>query len=166
MPTYSPSSSEYKFEKKTGLKLGPKLRNGNGKIYGLKKYPKRLVKIDESLDLDDRRLLMKVIKYIKKVESKAVVTIYEHGVLAGGAHYYVMDKLRGLKDKWNKGDQLASYLYGGIVPVDESPQLKAFIKHARKLLDKYGYGDIHGGNIMLDADGNYKFVDLESFTYV
>lgn len=166
MPSYSPSSSEYKFEKKTGMKLGPKLRNGNGKIYGLKKYPKRLVKIDESLELDDRRKLMKIIKYIKKIKSKAVVNIYEYGVLAGGAHYYVMDKLTGLKDKWNRGDQLSSYLYGGPVPATESPQLKAFVKRARKLLAEYGYGDIHGGNIMLDGDGEYKFVDLESFTYV
>lgn len=166
MPTYSQSSFEYKFEKKTGLKLGSRLKNGNGKIYGLKKYPKRLVKIDETLDLDDRRFLMKVIRHIKKTKSKAVVNIYEYGVLAGGAHYYVMDKLKGLKDKWNRGDQLSSYLYGDPVPADESPQLKLFVKRARKLLDEYGYGDIHGGNIMLDADGEYKFVDLESFTYV
>ncbi|NJO03868.1 MAG: hypothetical protein HC880_21305 [Bacteroidia bacterium] len=148
------------------MKLGPKLKNGNGKIYGLKKYPKRLVKIDETLDLDDRRFLMKVIRYIKKNKNKAVVNLYEHGVLAGGAHYYVMDKLSPLKDKWNRGDRLASYLYGGTIPPTETPQLVSFVKEARKLLDKYEYGDIHGGNIMLDADGNYKFVDLESFTYV
>jgi hypothetical protein len=149
------------------LKLGPKLKNGNGKIYGLKKYPKRLVKIDESLDLDDRRFLMKIIRYLKKNENKAVVNLYEHGVLAGGAHYYVMDKLASLKDKWNRGDRIATYLYGSeVVSKAESPELKLFVKRARKLFDKYGYGDIHGGNIMLDADGNYKFVDLESFTYV
>lgn len=166
MPTYSPSSSEYRFEKKTGLKLGSLLRGGNGKIYSLKKYPKRLVKIDHSLDLDDRRLLMKIIRYLKKTKNKAVVNLYEHGVLVGGAHYYVMDKLASLKNKWNRGDQIASYLYGDPIPNTESQELKLFVKRARKLLDEYGYGDIHGGNIMLDADGNYKFVDLESFTYV
>lgn len=166
MPFYSPSSVEYKFEKKTGLKLGPKLRNGNGVIYGLKNYRKRLVKIDESLDLDSRRFLMKIIRYLKKTKNKAVVNLYEHGVLTGGAHYYVMDRLKPLKDKWNKGEQISEYLYDGIVPNKESAELKLFISRARRLLDKYGYGDIHGGNIMMNDEGNYKFVDLESFTYV
>ena len=166
MPSYDKDSAEYRFEQKTGLKLGTLLRGGNGKIYTLKKYPTRVVKIDGTLDTDDRRFLLKLIKHLKKTKNKAVVRLYEFGNLRGGYHFYVMDKLKGLKNKWNRGDRLTEYIYGGPIPVNESPQLKIFIKRARKLLEEYGYGDVHGGNIMTDPDGHYKFVDLESFTYV
>lgn len=165
MPSYDKDSVEYKFEKKTGLKLGSLLRNGNGKIYSLKDYPNRVVKIDETLDADDRRYLMQIIKFIKKNKVPVVVKLYQTGIIRGGYHYYVMDKLKPLKDKWNTGDKLSTYIYQGHVPPSETKQVKAFVKGTIKLNDRYNYGDLHGGNIMRDKDEALKLVDLESFTY-
>jgi hypothetical protein len=158
-------SPEYLFQKKTGLRLGKLLRNGNGKIYSLKDYPKRVVKIDESLDADNRRYLMRIISYLKKNKVPVVVKLYETGILRGGFHYYVMDRLKPLKNKWNTEDKLSTYIYQGHVPPTETKQVKAFVKGTIKLNDRYNYGDLHGGNIMRDKDEALKLVDLESFTY-
>lgn len=165
MPSYDKSSPEYLFQKKTGLKLGTLLRNGNGKVYSLKDYPKRVVKIDGTLDVDDRRFLMKMIRYFKKSKTPVIVKLYQTGILRGGYHFYVMDKLKPLKDKWNTGDRLINYINQGAVPASETKQVKAFIKGTINLEERYHYGDLHGGNIMRTKDEALKLVDLESFTY-
>lgn len=164
--SYAKHTSEYQFQKQTGLKLGEQLKNGNGKIYTIKGHPNLIVKIDHTLDIEDRQRLFKIIKHIKRNKTSAIVKIHKYGVLASGAHYYVMDKLSPLDDKWNRGEQIAGYIYGDRVPKREPKTLRDFIKSSRKLFKKYDYGDVHGGNIMLDEKGKYKFVDLESFTYV
>jgi hypothetical protein len=165
MPSYDKDSAEYKFEKKTGLKLGKLLKGGNGKIYSLKDYPKRVVKIDGTLDADDRQYVMRIIKYLKKSKNTVVVKIHKAGIIRGGYHYYVMDKLKPLKDKWNTGDRLSQYIHGEEVPRFESPKVKAFVKGVIALSGRYYYADLHGGNIMLSEGTSLKLVDLESFTY-
>jgi hypothetical protein len=165
MPSYDKDSPEYKFEKKTKLKLGKEIRGGNGKIYSLKDYPKRVVKIDGTLDADDRQRVMRIIRYLKRNKNKVVVKIYQAGIIRGGYHYYVMDKLKPLKDKWNTGDRLSTYIYQGDVPKSETKQVKAFVNGTIALQNRYHYGDLHGGNIMLGKDDALKLVDLESFTY-
>jgi hypothetical protein len=165
MPAYSKSSPEYLFQKKTGLKLGKLLKNGNGKVYSLKDYPNRVAKIDGTLDADDRQHLMKIIKYLKRSKNSVVVKLYQTGILRGGYHYYVMDKLKPLKDKWNTGDRLTLFIYEEGAPATATKQVKDFVKGTIKLNNRYHYGDLHGGNMMLDKDGAIKLVDLESFTY-
>jgi hypothetical protein len=49
------------------------------------------------------------------------------------------------------------------VPFFVSDKLKQFILQSKKL--KLKYRDVHSGNIMLDRFGNFKYIDLESFTY-
>jgi len=165
MPAYDKDSPEYKFEKKTKLKLGKLLKGGNGKIYSLKDYPKRVVKIDDTLDADDRQLVMRIIRNLKKSRNSVVVKIHKAGIIRGGYHYYVMDKLKPLKDKWNTGDRLSQYILGQAVPNFESPKVKSFVKGVIALNNRYYYADLHGGNIMLTEDKSLKLVDLESFTY-
>jgi hypothetical protein len=75
-----------------------------------------------------------------------------------------MDKLKPLKNKWNRGDQLSQYIHREEVPRFESRQVKTFVKGVVSLNGRYYYADLHGGNIMLAGD-SLKLVDLESFTY-
>jgi len=165
MPSYDKNSPEYLFQKKTGLKIGKLLPGGNGKIYSLKDYPKRVVKIDGTLDVDDRRVLMGMIRYFKKNKTPVIVKLYQTGILRGGYHFYVMDRLKPLKNKWITGDKLSSYIYQEQVPPTESKQVKAFVRGTIALQERYYYGDLHGGNIMRTKDEALKLVDLESFTY-
>lgn len=161
-------TSETQFELATGMKLNGILDEGNGTIYSLRGHPDKVVKIVFSR-AEYAKKMMKLLKNLKKMKSPAVVRIHKYGTFkvdGENCYYYVMDKLRPLgRGKWSTGDNILSYLAGDYVPRDESSRIKSFVKKARKLEQRYHYGDVHGGNIMISKRGALKFVDLESFTY-
>lgn|SRR5574337_16839 len=160
------SALEIEFEQKSGLKLGAVITNGNGKVYNLKGYPNRVVKIASIYDQESLNYFLNLLGKLKKMKSKIIVRIHQFGHISGYNYYYVMDKLRVMGgNRWDKGDMIQEYLYGERLRSNELSQVKTFVKKARVLERRYHYGDVHGGNIMQNGRGALKFVDLESFTY-
>ncbi len=169
MPAVDTNPSEHRFEKVTGYKLGKTVAEGNGTIYNLQGHSTKVVKIVYSVSHQYVSKMMKLLRNLKRIKSPAVVRIHKYGKFnVGGDHYYyyVMDKLRPMDGNiWYKGDLIQDYLGGEPLPAKESSRIKSFVKKARKLEQRYYYGDVHGGNIMKTKRGALKFVDLESFTY-
>lgn len=155
------------FEKATQYKLGRRIYSGDGVIYTLKGQPNRLVKIN------DRQIdrFKKIVK-ICKANNPSVVKIYDYGTFLNSygekAYFYVMQKLKPLphKDSDSTNDLMnliEDASWNKEAPFFVSDKLKQFILQSKKL--KLEYRDVHSGNIMLDRFGNFKYIDLESFTY-
>ena len=111
----------------------------------------------------------KLLSYLQKENNESVVKIYEHGsfVVDNDAPYcyHVMEKLKPIpRDIYEDvfGDLLYDCCKGRKKPpVFVSQEFIDFVKNAKKL--KYRYHDLHTRNIMMDHQGKFKFVDLESF---
>lgn len=163
-------SLEAQFEKASKMKLGKTLAEGNGTIYEIKGQSTKVVKVVFGGSERYTNKMIRLLKKLKRVKSPAVVRIYQYGKFytdKESCYYYVMDKLRPLGgNRWSTGDQIEAYISGDPVPRNESGRIRSFVKKARKLEQKHHYGDVHGGNIMISPRGAYKFVDLESFTYL
>jgi hypothetical protein len=158
--------SEEAFERVTGLQLKKSIYEGDGTLYSIKRYPNRVVKIVPR-DNEDVQRMIELFEFLKKNRSPAVVRVHKFGkfeVAGQPFYYYVMDKLKPLKDRWNLGDLIDNYLhFGKRLSRYEVPRVKEFVQRARKVEKHYRYGDVHGGNIMRTKSGVLKFVDLESF---
>ena len=188
MPSRELTPAEITFQAQTGLQLGKKIYSGNGNVYRLKGYPARLAKIASAYSDSVLRRTIKVLRYLKRNQSPAVVKIYQMGHFMAklgydGApntqlyyFYYVMEKLRLLpasgreKKVWTIGAHLDNdqYYIERLQEMGETtdsvrlpPKVRTFINRARAL--KYSHTDIHDWNIMQDKRGTLKFIDLESF---
>ena len=154
------------FQKQTKLKLGKRLYSGNGDIFLLKNYPKRVVKVVyDSYDDCPVNKAIRILKYLQRSKNPAVVKLYRVGSFkydSQTGYYYVMDRLKLLPNHQRDtyADVIRDEIEGGPLLVPDA-KVKSFIRAARKI--KYEYTDIHGYNIMLDKRGDIKFVDLESF---
>src|ERR1700693_5240584 len=86
------------FQKQTKLKLGKRLYTGNGDIFLLKGYPKRVVKIVyDSYDDCSTKDAVRILKYLQRSKNPAVVKIHRIGSFkydGTTGYYYVMDKLK------------------------------------------------------------------------
>lgn len=157
-----------KFYQATGLKIGRRI---NSTVHSLKDHPNKVVKIEAVHDFEG---MLALLKNLKSKNYKSIAKIFDYGTfeiesqLAGDInykyYYYVMEKLNPLP--YNHEDAIIDvfssyYKINYHAPSFLSKKLISFIAEVNKL--KYFYADIHGGNIMLDRFGNYKFVDLESF---
>lgn len=110
-----------------------------------------------------------LLSYLQKENNESVVTVYEYGSFSIDKKapycYHVMEKLKPMpRDAYE--DVFADLLYDCYKgrkrpPIFVSQEFIDFIKSAKKL--KYRYHDLHTGNIMIDHQGKFKFVDLESF---
>lgn len=167
-------SLESEFERKTGLKLGKGLSQARRVIFELKDYPGRVVKIDSS-SINGTNQLMRLLDRINRLRVTPTVKVYQYGRL-DGRYYYVMNKLLPITHaEFNSFSKLVSkYSSGNIYSPDFnwrnpklSNKLRLFFYQAKALHDKYGYfyQDLHEGNIMKTPKGEFKFIDLESFTW-
>lgn len=153
------------FESATGLKLGNKF--SYSLLFNLEKYPRRVVKISPCYNFAK---VARVVRLFKKSNNPAVVKIYKFGTFEVNQtkyYYYIMEKLNKLPRSCDEefiNLFVATYKRkNGNVPEFVSNKFKLFIKRANAI--KLKYKDVHPGNIMIDNGGNYKFIDLESFTY-
>lgn len=154
---------EVAFEKATKLKLGKRMYSGDGDIYQLKGYPNRLVKI---VYYNADRFAK--IKKVCSSKNASIVKIHKCGTFTSNkskSYYYIMDKLKPLPNEYEDTviDIIGDFSFTKKYPYFISKKLKSFLASTSKL--KYKYADIHSGNIMLDRFGNFKYIDLESFTY-
>ena len=159
-------TSEEKFESITGLQLKKSIYEGDGTLYSLKKYPNKIVKIVPR-DSEDVQKMMTLFTHLKALKNPAVVKIHQFGkfeVDGQQYYYYVMDKLKHMKDRWRVAEAIDNYLhFSARLTKAEPVRVREFVQRARKVEKFYRYGDVHGGNIMRTKSGVLKFVDLESF---
>lgn len=159
-------TSEEKFEAITGLQLKRSFYEGDGTLYSLKKYPRRIVKIVPRSSEDVQRMMI-LFTHLKALKNPAVVKIHQFGkfeVAGQQYYYYVMDKLKHMRNRWQVAEAIDNYLhYNARLTKAEPARVREFVQRARKIEKFYRYGDVHGGNIMSTKSGILKFVDLESF---
>lgn len=110
-----------------------------------------------------------LLSYLKKTDNQSVVKIYEYGSFSVGKGapycYHIMEKLNPIPRDWYEdifGELLNDcYKKRTKLPVFVSQDFASFIKEAKKI--KYKYHDLHSRNVMMDNQGKFKFIDLESF---
>lgn len=156
------------FEKRSKMTINKMIAHGS--IYSLKKYPSRVVKI-EAMDnyfIDDNQTLSRI-KYLKNKNYSHVVKIFDAGSFTFEHvkyYYYVMEKLNPLPEK--TGHRIINtfesfYKSRRKISKKLSKAMQTFIAKSNKM--QLYYADLHEGNVMMDRHGNYKFIDLESFTF-
>jgi len=150
--------------------LGKKIRARGGWIWNLDNN--RVIKVVGDTDKYFGKRFMNLLDYLQKIDSPAVVKIHDFGPLNIKGEkcsfwFYVMDKLKPIpydcyEDVFD--DLLVDfYLSKKKSPVFISNEFNVFLKEAKKL--KYKYNDLHSRNVMIDNEGKFKFIDLESFLY-
>jgi hypothetical protein len=165
-----------KIEKILKLNFGRKIYScGNAKIFELKKYSARVIKIvlmtDDFDDYHEQNYvkLKSIIAWAKKNNNPSVAKVFKFGKFKLGGneyYYYVMEKLEKLPSKLYSDDfidlMLVVYV-DGIYKFTEflEPRIKKFIDGAQAM--PFQYIDLHQGNIMKAKNGNLKFVDFEGF---
>lgn len=114
--------------------------------------------------------LMCLLRYLQATDSPAVVKVHEFGLMNikvnnNPCYYYLMDKLKPIPHDVFEDifEELLVDLYRTRrkVPVFISKEFKDFLREAKKL--KYKYYDLHSRNVMIDDQGKFRFIDLESF---
>lgn len=161
------------FQKKTGLMLGKPLPVRRNVIHTIQGHSGRVVKIDRCVRDTDKFMLL--LKRLNRLRVIPTVNVYQYGKLKGDYYYYVMSRL--IPISLQEFETFASNLYhwrkeghiylpnfnwrNPLIP----PKTRNFLYRAKALSDKYGYlyGDLHEGNIMRNRNGEYRYVDLESF---
>lgn len=173
------SDEELAFQDHTSLRLGRCISNADDeKVYRLRGYPNRVVKIIRRQYEDTIRTRLKVIKEIKEANNPAVVKIYQvdsfdwqklHGKTIAHMHsyYYIMEKLilpRLNKTTASNAEEVWWALNKWELPNNRklSRQVKTFIKRILQL--PYKYNDVHQWNILQSKRGALKFIDLEGFS--
>jgi hypothetical protein len=163
------------FQKRTHLTLGNKIYAGGqppAELYNLIGIPNQIVKIVNCWE-EELSEAMEVLNYLKKENNPAVVKIYQIGKFSlqkNGIkeyyYYYVMDRLksnpRRVKGWLSYIEDAAEVKIKPDVKL-HSKQMEEFINHTIQL--KYHYYDTHEWNIMVNDKGDFKFVDLEAFSY-
>jgi len=169
MEPLSTQSLEARFELASKIKLGKTIADGNGTIYAIKGQPNKVVKVVYAGSESYANKMIKLLAKLKRDKDPAVVRIYQYGKFHTNGepcYYYVMDKLNiWARNNWDLGDKICSWISGYPMPSTVARPIKSFVKKARKLEQKYHYGDVHTANIMKTKRGALRFVDLESFTY-
>lgn len=157
------------FEKRSKMTINKVIAHGC--VYSIKKYPNRVVKIeamDSYYNGDDKSIVSRI-KYFKNKKYSHVVKIFDVGIFTFEQvkyYYYVMEKLKPLPD--NSCNRIINtfenfYRSGRKISKKLSRAMQTFIAKSNKM--QLYYADLHAGNVMMDRNGNYKFIDLESFTF-
>jgi serine/threonine protein kinase len=155
---------EIKRELNKKIPVGRLLYSGNGYLWSVKGKPNRVIKVFRCYNsISYQNLFAKLVKQ----NTNCIVKIYGYGSINtydDELFYYVMEKLKPVnrREQDQLGEVVDTFYKRGYLPSFVNQKLISFIKLANKL--RFYYNDIHGGNIMLDNKGNYKFVDLESFS--
>lgn len=109
----------------------------------------------------------KFLNFLRENPHPGLVTIYDVSVNISENYYsYTMEELKELnKREEHLADDFYKY-HNGDFSKNEERKYCSLIKNHYKLysfLEKNSglYDDIHGGNIGISKDGNYKFMDLE-----
>lgn len=161
------------FEKKTGLTLGKPLPIRRGVVYNIQDHSGRVVKIDKCVS--DVNKFMLLLNRLNRLRVVPTVRLFQYGKMSKGYYYYVMSRLTPISDPefmkfaeslfyWRKTGHIWTPEFNWRDP-RIPPKTRTFLYQAKTLSDKYGYryGDLHNGNIMRTRNGEYKYIDLESF---
>ncbi len=111
------------------------------------------------------------LNWIKANPIPGLVTIHDSSTNLSENYYsYIMEELKELnRSEENLVDDYYKY-HNGDLPKKEEREYNSLIKRHYKLYcfleENSGlYDDIHGGNIGISKDGNYKFMDLEGSSW-
>lgn len=148
--------------------LGKRIPARGGRLWNVDND--KVIKVVDDIYPIFGKKLLNLLSYLQKVDSPAVVKIHEFGKINVAGikepyYFYVMDKLNPVPyDMFEETfEDLLVDLYRTRrkIPVFLSKEFKDFLSDAKKL--KYKYYDLHSRNVMIDNDGKFRFIDLESF---
>lgn len=107
------------------------------------------------------------LKWLKENPQNFMVNVYDYSInFEDNSYFYVME---GLKDLSKREELLADDFFNyhnGNLSKNSERQYLSLIKTNYKLYqfleeNSGAYDDVHGGNIGIDKNGQYKFMDLE-----
>jgi hypothetical protein len=107
------------------------------------------------------------LRWVKENPQNFMVNIYDYSVnFEENSYFYVMEFLKDLnKREEHLADDFFNYHNGNLSKSSER-QYQSLVKTNYKLYQFLeencgAYDDVHGGNIGIDKNGQYKFMDLE-----
>jgi len=124
---------------------------------------KKVVKV--AYKTSNIRWLFNILKYIKTNPNNSTVKIFDYGLIGKDKYYYVMERLYPLNkqhiNRLIKNGYVSFVCNKPLHDAKSYPNESAFINDIYQ--HKYYQSDPNYGNIMLTKNGNYKFIDLETF---